>query len=218
MKKPYNAPQLFRVDLNQEQATLNACSLMTTSASNGGSSRAIGPSLQAILLCLRGPEPTPLVGGAYSLRKALLARAWIEREATNDTMAKILVIDDDRGIRGLLDAVLRQKGYDMVLADGGRMGLELFRKESPDVIVLDLKMPEMDGLAVLQEIRRIDLNQPVIIFTGAGTPEMEQPLRALGVTEFVEKAGSLHRLEEALARALTNPDPAPVNHEGEVET
>jgi CheY-like chemotaxis protein len=62
-------------------------------------------------------------------------------------MAKILVIDDEQGIRSLLDTLLRRKGYDVVLADGGRKGLELFRREQPDVIVLDLNMPEMDGVA-----------------------------------------------------------------------
>lgn len=132
-------------------------------------------------------------------------------------MAKILVIDDDRGIRSLLDSLLRRKGYEVVLAENGLKGLDLFRQERPNVIVLDLKMPGMDGLAVLQQIRRVDLNQPVIIFTGAGTPEMEQPLRALGVTEFVEKALPLQRLEDALRRALTPPDPASFDREGTVE-
>lgn len=132
-------------------------------------------------------------------------------------MAKILVIDDDRGIRSLLDSLLRRKGYDVVLAENGFKGLDLFRQERPNVIVLDLKMPGMDGLAVLQEIRRVDLNQPVIIFTGAGTPETERPLRALGVTEFVEKAVPLQRLEDALKRALTTPNPASFDGGGTVE-
>ena len=86
-------------------------------------------------------------------------------------MAKVLVIDDELSIRSLLSAVLRQKGYDVVLAENGRKGLESFHQERPDVIVLDLIMPEMDGMAVLQSIRCVDLNQPVIIFTGAWTPE-----------------------------------------------
>lgn len=126
-------------------------------------------------------------------------------------MAKILVIDDDRGIRSLLDSLLRRKGYEVVLAENGLKSLDLFRQERPNVIVLDLKMPGMDGLAVLQQIRRDDLNQPVIIFTGAGTPETERPLRALGVTEFVEKAVPLQRLEDALKRVLKTLDPASVD-------
>ena len=90
----------------------------------------------------------------------------------------------------------------MVLADGGRKGLELFRRERPDVIVLDLKMPEMDGMAVLQQIHHLNPGQPVIILSGAGLPGAEEQLRAFGVSEYVEKEFSLHRLGDALKRAL----------------
>jgi CheY-like chemotaxis protein len=95
----------------------------------------------------------------------------------------------------------------VVLADGGRKGLELIRRERPDVVVLDLKMPEMDGVTVLQQIRRLNSDQPVIILTGAATPETEQQVRALGVTEFVEKEFSLHHLGDALKRLLKAPAP-----------
>jgi DNA-binding NtrC family response regulator len=117
-------------------------------------------------------------------------------------MAKILVIDDDAGIRNLLGTLLSRKGYDVVLADGGRKGLDLLRRERPDVVVLDLKMPEMDGMAVLQQIRNLNPGQPVIILTGARLPEAEERLRACGVSEYVEKEFSLHRLGDALNRAL----------------
>ena len=98
-------------------------------------------------------------------------------------MAKVLVIDDEQGIRSLLDTLLRRKGYDVVVAESGRKGLELFRRERPDVIVLDLKMPEMDGLTVLQQVR------------------------AMGVTEYVEKEFSLHLLGDSLKRLLKTPNP-----------
>jgi two-component system, NtrC family, nitrogen regulation response regulator NtrX len=78
-------------------------------------------------------------------------------------MTKVLVIDDEQGIRNLLDTLLNRKGYAVVLADSGRKGLELIRRERPDVVVLDLKMPEMDGVTVLQQIRRLNPDQPVIM-------------------------------------------------------
>ena len=123
-------------------------------------------------------------------------------------MAKILVIDDEQSIRDLLDTLLCRKGYDVVLAESGRKGLEVFRRERPDVVVLDLKMPGMEGLAVLQQVRSLNPKQPVIILTGAGTPETEQQIRALGVTEYVEKEFSLHLLGDSLKRLLKTPDPA----------
>jgi CheY-like chemotaxis protein len=123
-------------------------------------------------------------------------------------MAKILVIDDEQGIRELLDTLLRRKGYDVILAANGQKGLEIFRRERPDVIVLDLKMPGMDGLTVLREVRSLIPNQPVVILTGAGTPETEQQARALGVTEYVEKEFSLHLLGDSLNRLLIYADPS----------
>ena len=120
-------------------------------------------------------------------------------------MAKILVIDDEQGIRNLLDTLLRRKGYDVILADCGEKGLEVLRRERPDVLVLDLKMPGMDGLTVLGQVRSFNPTQPVIILTGAGTPESEQQARALSVTEFVEKEFSLHLLGDALKRLLNTP-------------
>ena len=120
-------------------------------------------------------------------------------------MAKILVIDDEQGIRNLLHTLLRRKGYDVILADSGEHGLEFFRRYRPDVIVLDLKMPGMDGLTVLQQVHSLNPQQPVIMLTGAGTPEAEFQARALGVTEFVEKEFSLHLLGDALTRLLNDP-------------
>jgi CheY-like chemotaxis protein len=122
-------------------------------------------------------------------------------------MAKILVIDDEQGIRDLLDTLLTRKGYDVVVADSGQKGLEVYRRAQPDVVVLDLKMPGMDGLTVLQQIRRLNPTQPVVILTGAGTPESEQQVRALGVTEYVEKEFSLHLLGDALKRELIHTNP-----------
>ena len=123
-------------------------------------------------------------------------------------MAKVLIIDDEPGIRDLLDTLLSRKGYAVVLADGGRKGLELFRREHPDVVVLDLNMPEMSGVAVLRQIRTLQPAQPVIVLTGAGTPEQELHVHALGVQEFVEKEFSLHRLGDALKRLLMPPVPS----------
>src|SRR4029079_3048241 len=123
-------------------------------------------------------------------------------------MAKILVIDDEPGIRNLLDTLLRRKGYDVVLAESGQKGLDLFRRERPDGIVLDLKMPGMDGLSVLQQVRSLDPKKPVIVLTGAGTAETEQKVRALGVSEDVEYDGSVHLLGGFLKRLLNNPTPS----------
>jgi len=120
-------------------------------------------------------------------------------------MGKILVIDDQPNVRALLDMLLRQKGYDVVLADNGWKGLQLYRQGHPDIILLDLNMPELDGVTVLRQIRNVDLKQPVIILTGDSTPETERQVRALGVSEFILKGSSLHLLADILKRLLKTP-------------
>ncbi len=120
-------------------------------------------------------------------------------------MGKILVIDDQPNVRALLDMLLRQQGYDVVLADNGWKGLRLYRQEHPDVILLDLNMPELDGVTVLKQIRSVDLKQPVIILTGDSTPETERQVRALGVSEFIVKGSSLHLLADTVKRLLKTP-------------
>ena len=119
-------------------------------------------------------------------------------------MPKILVIDDEPHVRALLDMRLRHQGYDVLFADSGVRGLQLYRQEHPDAIVLDLRMPELDGIAVLKEIRRVDPKQPVIILTGDTTPETERQVRALGVSEFIVKGSSMKFLVDTL-KCLVKP-------------
>jgi DNA-binding response OmpR family regulator len=117
-------------------------------------------------------------------------------------MAKVLVIDDEPNVRILLDMRLRHHGYDVLFADNGWKGLELYNQDHPDVIVLDLKMPELDGVTVLKQIRSVDLKQPVIILTGDTNPETERQVRALGVSGFIIKGSSMKRLVDTLNSIL----------------
>ena len=86
-------------------------------------------------------------------------------------MAKILVIDDAPNVRALLGMRLRYQGHDVLFAENGWKGLQLYRQEHPDVILLDLNTPELDGVTVLKQIRSVDLKQPVIVLTGDTTLE-----------------------------------------------
>src|SRR4029079_17551855 len=113
-------------------------------------------------------------------------------------MATILVIDDEPNVRTLLDMRLRHQGYDVLFADSGWKGLQLYRQEYPDVIVLDLRIPERDGITVLEQIRSVDPKQPVIILTGDTSPETERQGRALGVSGFIIKGSSMQQLVDTL--------------------
>jgi DNA-binding response OmpR family regulator len=120
-------------------------------------------------------------------------------------MVKVLVIDDDRMNCDLLQAVLTRHGYDVHSATSGMEGLNLFRQHAPRVTILDLRMPEMDGLTVLKEIRAIDPHAPVIILGGGATEAQENQARALRVTDFVRKGLSLDVLVEGVNRVVQQP-------------
>ena len=120
-------------------------------------------------------------------------------------MAKILIIDDEPDFRTLTDMILKRLGYDVSLADNGWNGLELYRREHPDVILLDLNMPEMDGVEVLKQIRTVDRTQPVIVLTGDRRPQTEHQVRALGVSEFLVKDSSSRLLEDTIKRFFAAP-------------
>ena len=121
-------------------------------------------------------------------------------------MAKILVIDDDAKDRELLAAVLQERGYEVVLAESGRTGLMLCHRHLPDGVVLDLRMPGIDGRSVLQQLRTLHPSLPVVVFSGHGTEEVEQDVLSHGATAFIQKEFSLHQLGLALQEVLPSPN------------
>jgi two-component system response regulator (stage 0 sporulation protein F) len=120
-------------------------------------------------------------------------------------MARILVVDDDSNIRGLLDTVLSRKGHRVFTAGHGQKGLDVFRRERPDLTILDIELPDMNGIEVLRQIKTVDQSAPVIILTGTGAESLEKRARDLGATEFLAKGFSLHELGDALQRILEPP-------------
>ena len=120
-------------------------------------------------------------------------------------MTKILVIDDDARDRGLLVAVLEEKGYEIILADNGGAGLMLCHRQTPDAVVLDLNMPGIDGRALLRQLRILHPTLPVVVFSGLSTEEIEQEMLNQGATACIQKAFSLDQLGLALQEVLPSP-------------
>jgi len=120
-------------------------------------------------------------------------------------MIKILVIDDDRMNCELIQSVFTRHGYQVLWATSGIEGLHLFRQHAPRVTILDLRMPEMDGLTVLKEIRAYDPHAPVIILGGGATEQQENQARGLRVTDFIRKGLSLDVLVESVNRVVQLP-------------
>jgi YesN/AraC family two-component response regulator len=114
---------------------------------------------------------------------------------------KILLIDDEKGTRKLLSISLRNEGYDVITADNGKSGLELFRQESPSIILTDLQMPGMDGIDVLRRIKQINPDTEVIVITGFG--DMEKAVKSIQfeASDFITKPIKKDALSGALRRA-----------------
>ncbi|CAI4032942.1 Response regulator [Nitrospira tepida] len=117
-------------------------------------------------------------------------------------MAKILSVDDDAHVRELLHAVIQRKGHQVVSADNGQHGIQVFRREQPDITILDMDMPDMNGISVLKAIRSVDPQAAVIVLTGTGTHVLEKQAADLGVRHFLAKGFSLHELGAAIDQVM----------------
>ncbi len=115
----------------------------------------------------------------------------------------ILIVEDDPIIRKSEALFLESSGYGVLLAENGRVGLEMFRQEQPDIVLLDLRMPEIDGLEVLDTITRESPDTPVIVVSGVGT--MDDAIKALklGAWDFLSKPiRNMVSLEHAIGKVL----------------
>ena len=114
----------------------------------------------------------------------------------------ILVIDDEAAIRDSLRMILEYDGYDTLLARSGQEGLERVARDRPDLVLLDVKMPGLDGLEVLRKLRELDELLPVVMISGHGTVSTAVEATKLGAFDFLEKPLSSERIRLSLRNAL----------------
>lgn len=124
-------------------------------------------------------------------------------------MAKILVADDEWLICDLLRRILTPS-HEVITATGGLEAVAMFKQHRPQITVLDLVMPEVDGIQALQRIREIDPQASVIILTGKASDAVEDEVRALGATDFLRKGGlSVQDLRGIIGRVQQRLERAP---------
>jgi len=121
-------------------------------------------------------------------------------------MSKILVIDDQKGIRNTLKEILEYEQNEVALAENGPEGLELFAKQKFDLILCDIKMPEMDGIEVLQKIMEKSNDTPVIMISGHGNIDTAVDAIKKGAYDFIEKPLDLNRLLVTIRNAVEKKD------------
>lgn len=111
-------------------------------------------------------------------------------------MAKLLIIDDERGIRNTLREILADEGHEVEVAENGKQGLEMAQAKAYDLIFSDIKMPEMDGLELLTALKAGEeaIDTPVVMITGHGDVETAVQALKLGAYDFLLKPLDLNRI------------------------
>ncbi len=120
-------------------------------------------------------------------------------------MARILIIDDDESLTGLLRKVLERSGYEVATAANGKEGVNLYLETPADLVISDILMPEMDGLEALKELRRICPDLKVIAVSGGGARLNMDVLRVaeyLGANATFEKPYKIDALLAAVRQLL----------------
>jgi two-component system nitrogen regulation response regulator NtrX len=125
-------------------------------------------------------------------------------------MAQILVVDDEVGIRELLSEILEDEGHQVALAESAGDARRLRERARPDLVLLDIWMPDTDGITLLKEWAASgQLTMPVVMMSGHGTIETAVEATRIGALDFLEKPIALQRLLATVKRALRNPEASP---------
>lgn len=121
----------------------------------------------------------------------------------HNTSAKLLIIDDDEVVRTSLAAYLEDSGFNVLQAGNGLQGLQVFEQEHPDLIICDLRMPQVDGLELIRRINQLETDTPVIVVSGAGVMSDAVEALRLGAADYLIKPlEDLAVLEHSVRRAL----------------
>jgi two-component system, NtrC family, response regulator AtoC len=117
-------------------------------------------------------------------------------------MAKILVVDDEKNMRWALERALKAQGYEVYQAEDGKQGLEAALHIRPELVILDLKMPEMDGLAVLTALKEQVPEIMVVMITAHGSTASAVEAMKLGAYDYINKPFDIDELKLVVAKAL----------------
>ena len=125
-------------------------------------------------------------------------------------MAQILVVDDEVGIRELLSEILEDEGHQVALAESAADARRVRERARPDLVLLDIWMPDTDGITLLKEWAASgQLNMPVVMMSGHATIETAVEATRIGALDFLEKPIALQRLLATVKRALRHPEAVP---------
>jgi two-component system, NtrC family, nitrogen regulation response regulator NtrX len=114
----------------------------------------------------------------------------------------VLIVDDEANIRSMLGSMLLDEGYKVLTAADGESAIQMIESEEPTVVLLDIWLPQMDGMGVLKEIKKNNSNIPVVMMSGHGTVQTAVSAVRLGAFDFLEKPLSIEKVLVTLSNVL----------------
>lgn len=140
--------------------------------------------------------------------------------AVTNSLARILVAEDETSLNDLLQDALRMNGYETISAKHGLEALRLIREEKPDLVILDINMPQLDGFGVIEKLRNENNNVPVIVLTARDQKDDKSIGFGLGADDFVTKPFGLEellmRVTAVLRRSKNTPNSGNIIVNGDI--
>jgi len=119
-----------------------------------------------------------------------------------ERLFKVLVVDDEQNMRIAMFEAIKRGGHEVAVAENGRMALDIIQKNPPDLVITDIRMPEMSGIELLRKIKELRPELPVVIITGYATIDTAVEAMKLGAFDYILKPFPVEVIEDIVARVF----------------
>lgn len=119
-------------------------------------------------------------------------------------MIKLLVVDDEKGMTEQLKDFLEDRGFKVFAATSGKQGIEILNKEKPNIMILDILMPEIDGIEVLREVKKINPKTRVVMLTAVDDLKTKNIALGLGACDYLTKPYSFDQVDKTIRKIIAD--------------
>jgi len=165
-------------------------------------------------LAKEGELPAVKIAGEWRFDKALICNwlnekfgvsSHVKENIKEKTEKVVLIVDDEKHICDFFASILREEGYQAEIATNGQKALKLVKEKNPALILLDLQMPGMDGIEVLEKLKKISNTAPIIALSAYGELDLNIKATRLGAHNCIAKPFSWEKMRGVIEEAVENP-------------
>lgn len=128
----------------------------------------------------------------------------IKKQENHEKNIKVLIVDDESDMCWLLSRIFQDAGYELITALTGEEALTKVEKEEPELVILDVKLPDISGIEVLSTIKKVKSEIVVIMISAYGTEEMRKEAMRIGAYDFIDKPFNVEALLRTVRKAIVN--------------